>query len=693
MLTTYFRPFLYKMSATTNKTSHTEEGRLHKQEIKEESIPEEIVSNNVMNVDARQVNNEPNLEDIENYLMRSVYPASCKSQAGLRKNLRRRARRFHIHNNKLHFKYKENMKLETGPEYCLVVKDKTERDIFLKAAHEGLGETGDSKSYRVHRGRDKTFWKLLDYNVWWPLMKKHVRNYITGCENCQKRMRKDSRTVMEMYTISVPTTVWCLVGVDLFPLTRVNGYVGVCVVTDYYSKWVEAKPVKHTTALEVAGFLQELLCRYGGTKIQINDQGLEFCDEVAKHLYLLMGTSQRITPGYHPHPNRLVENTHSYIQTNLLRKLQEKDEEWPQVLQKTLIAVRTTRHCLTGISPFELMFARKPTLPVAVDPSMHTNIAAANNIYHEESATEDNNIMALLETVQESGIKALLETDGKPPSEKRQKMEYENHVYGSLFKIGTKVTMDKKKGDRSKLPFKGPFLVKGYIESTRLYKLSYLDGRRVRVKQHESSLKEFQESTYASKLANVCHVDVKKVFEKSPKFLPTDTDWREEKSYLLRLFPTVVRKECRHKKDTLGIPDKIDPIHCDGDCLFRAFSKEITLSEEFYSELREATIKVLLDEQFYKYFESYIGKDVNMYLDETKMAEDGTWGTDVEIIALSTLLNTAVAVFHKAGVDPHSKWFFYHPINSHQFNEDKEMCCIYLEHPDTFNRVLSVKLF
>ena len=82
------------------------------------------------------------------------------------------------------------------------------------------------------------------------------------------------KAVTKLHPIPIPSKVWFQIGVDLCSLPHTDeGFVCVCVVVDYFSKWVEAKPLKAKTAHEVAVFLYELICRHGCTCIQINDQG------------------------------------------------------------------------------------------------------------------------------------------------------------------------------------------------------------------------------------------------------------------------------------------------------------------------------------------------------------------------------------------------------------------------------------
>ena len=60
-------------------------------------------------------------------------------------------------------------------------------------------------------------------------------------------------------------------------LPEVDGYKYVVVAIDYFSKWSEARPLYDKTAVSVARFLyDDIICRHGCPRIQINDQGRGF---------------------------------------------------------------------------------------------------------------------------------------------------------------------------------------------------------------------------------------------------------------------------------------------------------------------------------------------------------------------------------------------------------------------------------
>lgn len=82
------------------------------------------------------------------------------------------------------------------------------------------------------------------------------------------------------------TDVWELVGIDLsgpFPRTA-DGYQFILTATDYFSKWVEAFPLKTKSATEVGRHVCSLIYRHGCPKRILSDRGGEFVSDVRRLL-------------------------------------------------------------------------------------------------------------------------------------------------------------------------------------------------------------------------------------------------------------------------------------------------------------------------------------------------------------------------------------------------------------------------
>ncbi|XP_065645722.1 uncharacterized protein LOC136076176 [Hydra vulgaris] len=152
------------------------------------------------------------------------------------------------------------------------------------------------------------------------------------------------------------------VGVDVCKLPLVDGYCHAFVLIDYFSKWLEAKPIKDKSAQTISQFL----CWHGCFKIQIIDQGRQFVNEVRKQLHKLTGVEQRVTSAYHPQRNGLVERQNRTIKNSLIKILEGNPEMSSQIIEGILFAHRVRRHFSTNYSPFMLMYNCEPVLAIDV---------------------------------------------------------------------------------------------------------------------------------------------------------------------------------------------------------------------------------------------------------------------------------------------------------------------------------------
>ena len=126
-----------------------------------------------------------------------------------------------------------------------VVKDVEVRNKVLKSVHEGAGETIQSKSMGVMLvgiKRFKSWW--MPICAWWPRMNIDARQFVKTCAQCQRGNTRFDKAATKLHPIPIPSIVWYQIGVDLCSLLHTDeGFVCVCVVVDYFSKWVEEKPL------------------------------------------------------------------------------------------------------------------------------------------------------------------------------------------------------------------------------------------------------------------------------------------------------------------------------------------------------------------------------------------------------------------------------------------------------------------
>ena len=87
-----------------------------------------------------------------------------------------------------------------------------------------------------------------------------------------------------------------------------DGYRYIVVAIDYFSRWPEARPLTHANARQVAKFIyEEIICRFGASKVLQSDKGTYFVNEVIQELTDKFQIWHSLSSPYHPQSNGLVE--------------------------------------------------------------------------------------------------------------------------------------------------------------------------------------------------------------------------------------------------------------------------------------------------------------------------------------------------------------------------------------------------
>ena len=136
--------------------------------------------------------------------------------------------------------------LDTGIvmwKHCLYVpKDNELREDIIRLHHD--------TPLAGHPGRYKTH-ELITQNYWWPGIMKDIRKYVERFEKCQraKPIRQKHQSVLHPHNI--PSEPWQVITVDLIgELPESQGYNGICVFVDKFTKQIHAIPTNMTIMSE-----------------------------------------------------------------------------------------------------------------------------------------------------------------------------------------------------------------------------------------------------------------------------------------------------------------------------------------------------------------------------------------------------------------------------------------------------------
>ena len=250
--------------------------------------------------------------------------------------------------------YKES---STGTTRVQVVIPDVLKDTVVRETH-GLGHLGIKRTLDTIKTR-----------FYWPGYKKDVENWVKQCSQCQKHKGPQSALPAPMGTITATYPFekisWDVMGP--LPLTP-RGHQYILVVTDLFTKWVEAFPFPNTTASTLTTILMnEIVCRFGVPAHLHSDQGANLRSAVVQKLRQLLGIHSTRTSAYHPEGNGQVERFNRTLEAMLAKIINGTDQhEWDLYLPKALLAYRTSLHEATGFTPYHLVFGHSPQLPIDV---------------------------------------------------------------------------------------------------------------------------------------------------------------------------------------------------------------------------------------------------------------------------------------------------------------------------------------
>jgi hypothetical protein len=281
------------------------------------------------------------IQNIYNFHKHAEVPSFEKPQA--QKRFLNKCGEFFLKQNRL---YKKNG--DKPP--LLVITEPEHKHSILLHAHEKLGHRGIFAVTAVVKAR-----------FFWIKMRNDIYHHVKSCHECQIRSVKRLEIPL---TISMPTRLFAKIYIDIMHMPPAKGFSYIVAAKDDLSGTSEAAALRAATAKNLAKFFWEYLyCRYGAPLEVVTDNGPEVKEAFDALLKRLNIPQIRITP-YNHHANGVVERGHFIIREALLKTCKGKLTDWPTHLPAIMFADRITVSRVTGFSPYQLLHATDPLLPL-----------------------------------------------------------------------------------------------------------------------------------------------------------------------------------------------------------------------------------------------------------------------------------------------------------------------------------------
>ncbi len=211
-----------------------------------------------------------------------------------------------------------------------------------------------------HFGVLKTKQRLLQ-SYYWSNMEQDITEHLRRCDKCQ--LTKVGRMAPELLSPLPQCTEpnqW--VHADLFGPHKDKKFI-LCV-TDAFTKYVELVVLPNKEALTVAtGILNRWICRFGLPLKLITDQGKEFTNKMAEHLFSSLDIRHSTTSSYHPQCNSQAEVCNKTIAKYLAALVDDSTLDWELYVPALMFAYNTSFHCSIQATPFSLTYGIEARLP------------------------------------------------------------------------------------------------------------------------------------------------------------------------------------------------------------------------------------------------------------------------------------------------------------------------------------------
>ncbi|KAM1676272.1 hypothetical protein ACFX2K_042116 [Malus domestica] len=262
--------------------------------------------------------------------------------------------------------YKETLYRRSFEWVLLRCLGEEEVDQAMEKSHSGV--------CGAHQSGPKLHFQLKRMGYYWPSMVKNYLEHAKRCQACQFHANFIHQPPEPLH----PTAA-------SWPKSSV-GEAYILAATNYFSKWVEAIPLKEVKKEIVVCFIKEhIIHRYGVSRYIIIDNGKQFSNRLVDELCEKYKFKQYKSSMYHAPANGLAESFNKTV-CNLLKKVIGRTKrDWHERISEALWAYKMTHRTPTQATPYSLVYGVEAVLPLESQiPSLR--MAIQEGLTEEENA-------------------------------------------------------------------------------------------------------------------------------------------------------------------------------------------------------------------------------------------------------------------------------------------------------------------
>jgi hypothetical protein len=270
-----------------------------------------------------------------------------------------------------------------------------------------------------------------------------------------------------------------------------KGHRFILAITDYFSKWSEAIPLREVKTSDVIKFIKHhIIYRFGIPRRIIHDNGSQFVSHAFTRFCDKFRIQNLASTAYNPAANGQAEAFNKTIIKILTKLVSTSKRDWDEKLGESLWAYRTTVRTPTGFTPYSLVHGCEAVLPLEIQiPSLR--VALATGMTTEESHRKR---LEELEALDEKRLRAQQHIEMYQARISRafdKKVKHRSFKEGDLvLAVRRPMVLNSKKKGKFQPKWEGPFVVET-VYSNGAYRLVDQHGNKLMMPINGKFLKKY----------------------------------------------------------------------------------------------------------------------------------------------------------------------------------------------------------
>ena len=213
-------------------------------------------------------------------------------------------------------------------------------------------------------------------------MQKEAQQYVKRCDQCERFTPNIHQPGGILNPFSSPWSFaqWGLDIIGPFPKVARNRR-WLLVGTDYFTKWVEAKPLANIKDIDAKRFVwKNIVTWFGIPHTLILDNGLQFDSKAFQRLHCELGIRNRYSTPAYPQGNGQTETVNKVIVNGLKKWLDEARGRQLEELPHVLWIYWTTPHQSTREMPLSMTYGSEAMILLEIEfPTLRTSLFTPDN--------------------------------------------------------------------------------------------------------------------------------------------------------------------------------------------------------------------------------------------------------------------------------------------------------------------------